>query len=99
MRPGGKLVINWIPDFEALLDLYGGPGPNKQFKRFDLVMARRMLYGKSTDEPSLHKDCFTQEKVAAELAAAGFRMIRVRRAVWPGDRPDMPFNICAEAIK
>lgn len=99
LKHGGKLAINWIPDFEALLGLYGGIGPNEQFKHFDIVMARRILYGKANSEPSLHKDCFSQWKVADELAVAGFHSIRVRGAVYPGDRSDIPYNLCAEAIK
>jgi len=99
LRSGGKLVINWIPDFEALLELYGGPGPNDDFRHFDIVVARRILYGKATSEPSLHKDCFSDWKVAEELAVARFHSIKIRYTVYPGDRPDMPFNLCAEAYK
>jgi len=90
LKHGGKLVINWIPDFEALLSLYGGPGPNDDFPHFDIVMARRMLYGKSTDEPSLHKDCFSAQKIEEELEVAGYDSVEVRRVTWPGDRLDMP---------
>jgi len=99
LRSGGKLVINWVPDFEALLDVYDGPGPTEQFKHFDIVMVRRVLYGKSTDEPSLHKDCFTRWKLGEELAVAGFCRTKIRRVVFPGERADMPYNLCAEAYK
>jgi len=97
LGPGGKLAINWIPDFEALLGLYGGPGPTDGFPHFDIVMARRMLYGKAVSESSLHKDCFTARKIEQELTSAGFRRIKVSRAVFPGECPDIVYNLCVEA--
>ena len=86
LRPGGKLVINWLPDFEALLRYYGGPGPCDEFPQFDIEMSRRLLYGAAPkDEPSLHKDLFNARKVRAELSCAGFGNIRIVRQLAPGE--------------
>jgi len=97
LRPGGKLVINWIPDFEALLGLYGGAGPCEEFPQFDIEMAKRMLYGIARDEHSLHKDVFSTDKVYSELMEAGFTGIYIVHPIAPGE--NLSYNISVSAAK
>ena len=100
LKPGGLLAINWIPDFEALLRLYGGPGPTPEFPTFGLEMARRMCHGAASgDEPTLHKDLFTMQKVENELNAAGFQSVYVFGAIYADENPAIVYNICARAYK
>lgn len=98
LRPAGKLVINWIPDFESLLELYGGPAPVSFLPCFGIEMARRMCNGAvALDEPGLHKDVFTAQKVEGELSRAGFLSIHITRPIAEGE--SLAYNICVEALK
>jgi predicted SAM-dependent methyltransferase len=101
LTSGGKLVINWIPDFEMAIGLYGGPGPTPEFPVFDIEMCSRLVNGLVTDcdDLQLHKDIFSKEKVRREIKAAGFVDVEVFNALYPGENPDILFNICVTARK
>lgn len=98
LKPDGRLVINWVPDFDAMVKLYGGVGPSPQFPTFDIEMVRRLFYGAAPkDEPSLHKDVFTTDKIVHELTEAGFVVAEVNYPVARGET--LAYNICIVARK
>ena len=100
LAPGGALHLNWIPDFELVLDLYQRRPPGITGEWFDLQHAANLLSGLYTAvdvPPMLHKDLFTKDSVRAELTAAGYLVDDVTNPIYR-DEP-YPVALCAIAHK
>lgn len=98
LKLGGRLIIDWVPDFEALLWNFGGRGPTDEFPVFDLEMARRLLYGAAPKvEADLHKDIFTEHKLRGELESAGFQQARIAHVRAAGE--SCVYNLNAMAVR
>ncbi len=98
LAPGGRLHLNWVPDFELVIDLYQRRPPGLTGEWFDLQHAANLLSGLYTPfdvPPMLHKDLFTKDSVRAELTAAGFVVDEI---VNPRYRDEAyPVALCAVA--
>jgi glycosyltransferase involved in cell wall biosynthesis/predicted SAM-dependent methyltransferase/Flp pilus assembly protein TadD len=100
LKPGGKLVLNWIPDFDAVIDAYVHKKPGILHPEFDLFEVWRFTHGQYTpnDIPyQLHKDIFTVASVQQELDAAGFENVRVQNVRY--EQEPVSVNIQAIAFK
>lgn len=100
LKPGGRLVLNWIPDFDAILDAYRTRQPGILHPRFDLWEVWRFTHGQYTaaDIPyQVHKDVFTVESVRQELQEAGFEVLTVENVHY--EQEPVSVNIRAEACK
>jgi glycosyltransferase involved in cell wall biosynthesis/predicted SAM-dependent methyltransferase len=100
LRPGGRLGINWIPDFDAVVEAYCQRRPGIQNAVFDIDEVWRLTHGgyASTDVPfQVHKDIFTEHRVIEELENAGFENVAVSKARY-GDEP-VAVNLNAIAKK
>jgi radical SAM superfamily enzyme YgiQ (UPF0313 family)/SAM-dependent methyltransferase len=88
LRPGGKLILNRIPDFDGVIDAYRTGLPGMQREKFDLHEVWRYVFGFSTScAPPYHhhKDIFTAASLVRELKDAGFETAFIRNAR-DGDR-------------
>ena len=104
LRPGGVLAINWVPDFRETARLFlDRARPGVVSGEFDLREAARYTHGGVYQRDSyrgtleLHKDIFTEESLAAVLAAGGFPDAAVERVAY-GSEP-YAVNLCARVVK
>lgn len=98
LSPGGRLRIDWIPDFEAIARLYLARAPGLLGPVFDLEHVYRYTHGLPTpfNAPhQLHKDVFTEESVRAELDAAGFVVDSIDRACFEDEVHAINLNVRA----
>lgn len=104
LRPGGNLVINWIPDFQCAIKLFlgGEVGPTDEFPTWNLELLERVANGVSDlfdgNPRQLHRGLFTKDFVRTELEDAGFVVDVILDSVYPGER-GKPYNICLVAHK
>ncbi len=100
LAPGGELRLNWIPDFELVIELYQRRPPGLTGEWFDLQHAANLLSGLYTPldvPPMLHKDLFTKDSVRAELTAAGYEVLAVTNPCYRDEA--YPVALCATARK
>jgi predicted SAM-dependent methyltransferase len=100
LKPGGRLAIRWIPDFDLVAQAYVKRSPGVTQPVFDLFEVYRYTHGDPRPDNSpgqLHKDLFTQDKVKGLLMGAGFTVVAMEAARFR----DEPFPVClnVEAIK
>lgn len=100
LAPGGRLQLNWIPDFELVIDKYLEKAPGLTGPIFDLKHAANLLSGLYTPfdvPPMLHKDLFTKSSVRTELESAGFEVEAITNPCYVNEA--YPVTICATARK
>jgi len=100
LRPGGRLVMQWIPDFDLVAEAYVKRSPGATRPVFDLWEAYRYTHGDPRPDNSpgqLHKDLFTKEKVRQLLLATGFEVVTIEHARFR-DEP-FPVAFSVEAVK
>lgn len=100
LRPGGRLIIRGIPDFDLVAQAYVERARGVTRPVFDLWDAYRYTHGDPRPDNSpgqLHKDLLTKEKVKGLLTATGFKVVTIEQ----GREPDEPFplSFSVEAIK
>ncbi len=98
--PGGRLTINWIPDFDAVVEAYCHRRAGIQSAVFNLDEVWRYTHGKysPSDVPfQVHKDIFTAQGVIGELEGAGFENVVVSKCRY-GEEP-VVVNLNAVAMK
>lgn len=100
LRPGGRLVLRWIPDFDLVAQAYVKQAPGVTGPVFDLWEVYRYTHGDPRPDNSpgqLHKDLLTKEKVRRMLTATGFSVLTVEEARFRDEPFPVSFNV--EAIK
>jgi len=100
LRPGGTLVLHYIPDFEVIARAFLEKRPGLANPTFDLDEV--FLYSHGGYQPhhapeQLHKDLFTRQSVTDELEAAGYELTRIENVCYE-DEP-IPLNLNVVACK
>ena len=96
--PGGRLYIEWIPDFDVYAREYLAQGTNTGNPRFDLEQVYHCTHGNpvSWNAPEqLHKDLFTRASVERELRDAGFDIERIENACYRDEPLALNLNVTA----
>lgn len=94
LKGGGKLVINWLPDFDAIIDAYLKEEKGIVGERFDLFNVYRLSHGdpKAGNSPQqLHKDIFTKESIRQLLESSGFQVESMKNEKF--DREELALDI------
>lgn len=100
LKPGGRLVMKWVPDFDLVADAYVKRSPGATRPVFDLWEVYRYTHGDPRPDNSpgqLHKDLFTTEKVRQLLLRTGFKIVSIEHARFRDEPFPIAFNV--EAIK
>ncbi|UCB56651.1 MAG: hypothetical protein JSV30_05440 [Candidatus Omnitrophota bacterium] len=98
LKKGGRLVIKWLPDFEAIIEAYLKKEKGIVGERFDLFNVYRLTHGDPAPENSphrLHKDIFTRESIRVLLEDNGFRIESMKNEVFPQEELALSTNIIA----
>jgi SAM-dependent methyltransferase len=100
LRPGGTLVLSYIPDFDVIARAFLERRPGILHPIFNLDEV--FLYSHGGYHPhhapeQLHKDLFTRESVTHELEAAGYELASVDNVCFE-DEP-IPLNLNVIACK
>jgi len=98
LKANGRLVIKWLPDFEAIIEAYEKMSPGAVGNRFDLFNVYRLTHGDPIPENSpqqLHKDIFTKDSIRALLTEQGFLIERIEKEFFPGEEVAVSLNIIA----
>ncbi|MCX8052609.1 MAG: glycosyltransferase, partial [Armatimonadetes bacterium] len=100
LKPGGKLIIHSIPDFDEIVRAYINRAPGNDGDTFDIEEVSRYThgaYGPHDKLGQIHKDVFTKRKMRNLLERAGFEVISIENVCW-GDEPN-PVNMNITAVK
>lgn len=100
LKPGGRLVMKWIPDFDLVAEAYVNRSRGTTRPVFDLSEAYRYTHGDPRPDNSpgqLHKALFTRENVRQKLLATGFEVLKIEHATFR-DEP-FPVSFSVEAVK
>ncbi len=100
LKPGCKLIINSIPDFDIYAKAYLEKAPGNTQKEFDLFEVFRYTHGGYNENNryrQIHKDIFTKEKVKYLLESAGFEIESIKNVHWKNE--PIPCNINVIAVK
>ncbi|MDP8223606.1 MAG: hypothetical protein P9L99_09620 [Candidatus Lernaella stagnicola] len=98
LQPGGRLVINWLPDFDVLIEAYRDKKPGIVGSTFDLFEVYRFSHGDPQPHNSpqqLHKDLFTRDSILALLQEVGFEKIEVAHAAYKDETVALNMNVVA----
>ena len=98
LKTGGALVINWLPDFDAIIDAYLKREKGIVGDEFDLFNVYRHTHGDPVPKNSphqLHKDIFSRDSIKSLLEDCGFYIKKLERGVFPGERLALGINIIA----
>gem|GEM_PF-2542398 len=100
LKPGGKLIIHSIPDFDEIVRAYLNRAPGNDGLVFDIEEVSRYTHGAYDVENKLgqiHKDVFTKQKMRKLLEGAGFEIASMENVCW-GEEPN-PVNLNIVAVK
>ncbi len=100
LRPGGKLVIRYVPDFDYISRAYVERLPGLTRPVFDLHEVYRYTHGDPAPwnaPEQLHKDLFTRASLEADLTHAGFTSIAIANVAFRDEKHSLNLNV--EAIK
>lgn len=100
LKPGGKLIINSIPDFDIYAKAYFDKLKGNWSKIVDLEEIFRYTHGAYNDKnffAQLHKDIFNKPKIEKLINEAGFEIEEIKNVSW-NDEP-IPCNINVVARK
>jgi len=103
LKPGGSLIIQYIPDFERIAKAYISkePGTARNLPPycpfFDIANVRRYTHGLGTKEiiHQFHKDIFDKDKIEGLLKEAGFKEIEIKNVYYEDEPIDVNLNIRA----
>ncbi len=98
LKKGGRLIIKWLPDFDAIIDAYIKQEKGISSERFDLFEVYRLTHGDPTLKNSpyqLHKDIFTKATIKELLGRNGFQIEDINNEVFPGEELALNLNIIA----
>ncbi len=100
LKPGGKLVMRSIPDFDEIARAYISAAPGNDGLRFDIEEVSRYThgaYGRDNRLGQIHKDVFTKPKMRKLLERVGFKVISMENVCY-ADEPN-PVNLNIVAVK
>jgi predicted SAM-dependent methyltransferase len=100
LRDDGVLVLNWLPDFEVLVQAWQNRERGLQSAIFDLHEVYRFTHGDPTPANvphQAHKDLFTRESIENLLREAGFEASEIENVCY-GDE-HLPLNLRVRAWK
>lgn len=100
LKKGGRFVINYLPDFDIVIDAYLKKEKGLRGGVFDLTYVRQFIFGEripQNDLPALHKDIFTKESVKALVERNGFTIERLENVYFENEH--IPVSIRVTAIK
>jgi len=100
LKPGGKLIINSIPDFDIYAKAYLDKASGNLHETFDLNEVMRYTHGNYNLENKfgqIHKDIFNKEKVKNLLLKTGYRIEKIENVHW--EKEPIPCNINVTAFK
>jgi predicted SAM-dependent methyltransferase len=98
LKPGGKIVLNWLPDFDTLICSYQNKIPGIKSEMFDLYEVYRFTHGDPTPlngPQQIHKDIFTAQSITKLLQEAGFSDIDVKNVRYEEENVPVNLNIIA----
>ncbi|MDH7602776.1 MAG: methyltransferase domain-containing protein, partial [Armatimonadota bacterium] len=100
LKPGGKLIIHSIPDFDEIVKAYVSKAPGNDGCTFDIEEVSRYThgaYGRENKLGQIHKDVFTKPKMKKLLERVGFKIVSMENVCW-ADEPN-PVNLNIVAVK
>lgn len=98
LKSNGKLIIKWLPDFDAVIQAYLKKEKGIVGERFDLFNVYRLTHGEPTPKNSpqlLHKDIFTKESIKTLLEDNGFQIQTMKNEIFPQEELALSINIIA----
>lgn len=98
LKPHGSLVLNWLPDFDLIIDAYTNKKKGNVSPIFDLTEVYRLTHGGPKPENSpqqLHKDLFTKTYVRQLLERNSFPIKQLSNQLFPGENTIVTMNIVA----
>lgn len=98
LKSNGKLIIKWLPDFDAVIQAYLKKEKGIVGERFDLFNVYRLTHGEPTPKNSpqlLHKDIFTRESIKTLLEDNGFQIQTMKNEIFPQEELALSINITA----
>ncbi len=102
LKPGGKLIINSVPDFDVIIDAYLNKKQGNVSKVFNLYEVSRYTHGEYNSQNKLgqiHKDIFTKEKIIQLLKNSGFDIISIKNVNWEDEPIPCNINVIANPKK
>lgn len=100
LKPGGRLVMHSIPDFDEIVRAYINRAPGNDGRIFDIEEVSRYThgaYGAHDKLGQIHKDVFNKSKIRKLLERAGFEIVSMENVCW-GEEPN-PVNLNVVAVK
>ena len=85
LKPGGKLNINSIPDFDICAQAYLEGNSGNASEKFDLYEVSRYTHGEYKKENKygqMHKDIFNKEKIKNLLIKSGYKIEYLENVRW-----------------
>lgn len=101
LKKGGKLVIKWLPDFDAVIDAYQNKKNIIANKCFDISKVRQYIYGEISHDDSpneLHKDLFTKETMKQLLQHNGFTIEGIQNQNFENEKIAVTINLVAVKV-
>ena len=98
LKKDGKLVIKWLPDFDAVIDAYLNKKDILVDKCLDISKVRQYIYGEISHEDSpneLHKDIFTKDTIRNLLERNGFFVEEIKNEIFGEEKIAVAINIVA----
>lgn len=100
LKPGGRLVMKWIPDFDLVAQAYVKRSRGTTRPVFDLWEAYRYTHGDPRPDNSpgqLHKALFTRETLRQMLLGTGFEVVAIEHETFRDEPFPVAFGV--EAVK
>lgn len=98
LKKEGRLIIMWLPDFDAIIESYLKKEAGIVGKEFDLFNVYRYTHGDPIPKNSphqLHKDIFTKNSIRHLLESHGFYIKELENKIFPGEKLAISINITA----
>jgi SAM-dependent methyltransferase len=100
LRPAGRLVIRWLPNFDEIVALYVSRDRGITRSEFDLFEVYRYTHGDPNEDNAysqIHKSLFTRDSICKLLSSNGFEIVEIRNECYPGE--DVAVNLNLIAVK
>lgn len=102
LRRGGKLVINWLPDFSDVVAAWEKGERGIVSEKFDLYKVQRFTHGDpgpANRIRQLHKDIFIGKSIRCLLNEIGFEGIYIRHLCYPNEAIPLNMEIVAYKLR
>lgn len=101
LKKGGRLIIESLPNFDAIIDAYLKKEKGVVGEKFDLFNVYRLTHGEPEQGDAinqlhqLHKDIFTKESTRTLLENAGFRIESIKDQKFCDEKNFLCINVTA----